>query len=65
MMSMENEDIIKQLEYYLALKKMKKYELARELGTTEANISRWLNKKHKVGKAWLEVMKAKGIVKEY
>lgn len=62
---MENEDIIQQLEDYLARKGIKKYELARELGTTEANISRWLKGKHKVSKAWREIMKVKGIIKEY
>lgn len=62
---MKNEDVIEQLEDYLARKELKKYELARELGTTEANISRWLKKRHKVSKAWREIMKAKGIIKEY
>lgn len=61
---MDNEEILRQLEDYLVVNKLKKYELARQLNTTEANISRWLKRKHKVSKAWLEVMKFKGIIKE-
>ncbi|MCB9772249.1 MAG: helix-turn-helix transcriptional regulator [Candidatus Omnitrophica bacterium] len=47
----------KKLNDYIAEKGMKKYELARELGTTEANVSRWLNGKHKISKAWQELIK--------
>lgn len=61
---MDNEDVIRQLEDYIAVHKIRKYELARELNTTEANISRWLKGRHKVSKAWLEVMKSRGIIKE-
>ena len=60
----DNEEIIRQLVNYLHFKKMKKYELAREIGTSGDNLSRWLNRKNKVSKAWLEVMKVKGIIKE-
>jgi len=60
----DNEEIIRQLVNYLHFKRMKKYELAREIGTRRDNLSRWLNRKNKVSKAWLEVMKAKGIIKE-
>jgi len=60
----DNEEIIRQLVNYLHFKRMKKYELAKEIGTGGDNLSRWLNRKNKVSKAWLEVMKVKGIIKE-
>jgi len=61
---MTNDEVIRQLENYLVVHKLKKYELARLLNTTEANIWRWLTGKHKVSKAWVELMKAKKIIKE-
>lgn len=61
---MDNEEIISQIENFLDRKKMKKYELARYLNTTEANISRWVNRKHKVSRGWLEILKSRGVVKE-
>lgn len=61
---MENKEVIRQLENYMIVHKLKKYELARAIGTTEMNIYRWLNGKSKMSKAWVEVMKSKGILKE-
>ena len=54
-----NATFVKKLEAYMAERDMKNYELARELGTTEGNISRWLKKKHIIGNAWLELIKIK------
>ena len=51
------EELVKKMQEYLDKRDMKKYELARELGTTEANVSRWLNKKNKISKAWQELIK--------
>lgn len=45
------------MQEYIDKKGMKKYELARQLETTEANVSRWLNGKHKISKAWQELIK--------
>lgn len=52
-------DLVKKLNNYIEKKGMKKYELARELNTTEANVSRWLNGRHKISKAWQELIKIK------
>jgi len=62
--TMDNEEVIKELENYLYSRKIKKSELARQIGTSKNNISRWLKRKNKISKAWLEVMKAKGIIRE-
>jgi len=45
------------LKEYMSKHDLKHYELARKLGTTEANISRWVNGKHEVSKAWRELIK--------
>lgn len=51
------DELAKKLNDYVTEKGLKKYELARQLGTTEANVSRWLNGKHKISKAWQELIK--------
>ena len=52
------EELVKKINIYMAENKdMKRYELARVLGTTEANVSRWLNGKNKISKAWQELIK--------
>lgn len=61
---MKNEEVIRQLREYMRLNDLKKYQLANAIGTTEANIWRWLTGKHKVSKLWIEAMKTKGILKE-
>ena len=42
---------------YMESRDLRGYELARKLGTTEANVSRWLSGKHKISKAWQELIK--------
>ncbi len=52
------EELVKKIKDYMAEQSdMKRYELARKLGTTEANVSRWLNGKNKISKAWQELIK--------
>jgi hypothetical protein len=54
-----NEKLVKQLEAYMDKRNLKKYQLANHLGTTEANVSRWLSRKHIIGNAWQQLIKIK------
>jgi len=56
---MKDNDLVKKMKDYTITNNLKKYELARVLNTTEANISHWLSGKHKISKAWRELIKQK------
>lgn len=49
--------IVKKMHEYISAHDIKRYELARKLGTTESNVSNWLNGNHKPSKAWQELIK--------
>ena len=50
-------ELTEKLKDYKQKKDLKIYELARKIGTTEANVSRWLSGKHDISKAWQELIK--------
>jgi hypothetical protein len=54
-----HEEAIKKLELYMLKHRLKKYELAKVLGTTEANVSRWFKRKHIMGSAWRQLVDLK------
>lgn len=54
-----HEEAIKKLELYMLKHRLKKYELAKVLGTTEANVSRWFKRKHIMGSAWRQLIELK------
>jgi transcriptional regulator with XRE-family HTH domain len=51
------EELVEKMRKYMHSRDLRGYELARKLGTTEANVSRWLSGKHKISKAWQELIK--------
>lgn len=51
------DELIEKLKNYRQVRDLRRYELARKIGTTEANVSRWLTGKHKISKAWQELIK--------
>lgn len=54
-----NNELIDTLENYTAKHSLRKYELAHILGTTEATISRWFTRKHKISKAYVRLIQQK------
>lgn len=52
-------EIIKYMQIYMTNNNLKRYELAHKLGTTESNISNWLNGKHKVSRSWTQLIEQK------
>lgn len=53
---LSNDELLKLLEDYMASHNLRKHELARKLHTTPVSISRWLNRKHKIGRAWAQLI---------
>ena len=51
-----NKQLIKLMEDYMTKHKLLRYELANILGTADGNISKWLNGRHKIGKAWTQLI---------
>lgn len=49
--------LLEEMEKYMSKKNLRRYELAHKLGTTESNISNWMNRKHKISKSWIELIK--------
>jgi len=54
-----NEKLVKQIVAYMAERNWKNYQLSNYLGTTEGNVSRWLNRKNVIGPAWRELLRIK------
>ena len=52
-------DIRDRLKEYQVKHGLKLHQLAHQLDTTEATVSRWVNKRHNVSRAWQELLKAK------
>ena len=58
----ENQEVVRQLHFYMAEHNLTKGQLAEQLGIKHAQLSRWLNYRCKVSKAWIKILKIKGIV---
>ncbi|MFC1594121.1 helix-turn-helix domain-containing protein [Candidatus Omnitrophota bacterium] len=55
--------VIKQLEDFMCKQQFTQTDLANYLGIAVTQVNRWLNSK-KMSKAWIELLKAKGIIKQ-
>lgn len=51
------DELLKQINQYMIQHNLKRYELAGKLGTTQSNVTNWLNGKHKISKAWQALIK--------
>jgi len=60
---MSDKDVIRQINSYLDRTGKKQYELAADIGAPSTTINRWLTGKTKVSRAYLSILKTKGIVK--
>ena len=59
---MDNAQIVKHLQAYLARTDKKQYEFAAEIGAPVQTVNRWLTGKTKVSRAYQALLKAKGIL---
>jgi len=59
---MTEQEILAKIEAYMAKHNLRQYELARQLDMPESTLNRWLKKKNDISKAYLAVLKAKGII---
>ncbi|MFC1594098.1 helix-turn-helix domain-containing protein [Candidatus Omnitrophota bacterium] len=56
--------VIKQLEDFMLKNQFTQTDLANYLGIAVTQVNRWLKTK-KMSKAWIELLKAKGVVKKH
>jgi len=63
MIKMNEREAIKKLEQYRAEERLTKTEMANKIGVAVTQYSRWVNSQ-KISKAWIELLKAKEIIKE-
>ena len=54
-----HEETLKKLEAYMIKHRLRKHELARILGTTETNVSRWFKRKHMMSRSTRELIEYK------
>ena len=54
-----HEEALKKMEAYMLKHRLRKHELAKVLGTTETNVSRWFKRKHMIGQAWRQLIDLK------
>jgi ribosomal protein L15 len=54
-----HEETLKKLEDYMIKHRLRKHELARILGTTETNVSRWFKRKHMMSRSTRELIEYK------
>ncbi len=59
---MNEKEIVRQINAYLARHDKKQYEFAAEIGAPVQTVYRWLTGKTKVSRAYHALMKAKGIL---
>ena len=58
----ENIKSVRQLKLYMVGEKRKQYEVASDLGIPPQTLNRWLNKKVKISKAYLQLLRLRGII---
>lgn len=59
---MNDKEVIRQINAYLARHDKRQYEFAAELGAPVQTINRWLTGKARVSKAYQAILKTKGIL---
>ncbi len=59
---MNEKEVVRQINAYLAKHDKKQYEFAAEIGAPPNTVNRWLSGKTKVSRAYQALMKAKGIL---
>jgi len=59
---MTEKEILSKIKDYMQKNNLRQYELAKELGIPESTLNRWLKRKTNISKAYLTVLKAKGII---
>jgi transcriptional regulator with XRE-family HTH domain len=59
---MTEKDVVVKIEEYLVKHNLRQYELAKELGIPESTLNRWLRRKTNISKAYLMVLRTKGII---
>lgn len=59
---MDEKEVIRQLNAYLARHDKRQYEFAAEIGAPVQTVNRWLTGKTKVSRAYQALLQAKGIL---
>ena len=54
-----HEEALKKMEAYMLKHRLRKHELAKVLGTTETNVSRWFKRKHMMSRSTRELIEYK------
>ena len=59
---MDEKEVIRQINAYLARHDKRQYEFAAEIGAPVQTVNRWLTGKTKVSRAYQALLQAKGIL---
>jgi len=59
---MTDKEILAKIEDYMKNNNLRQYELARKLGVPESTLNRWLREKTDISKAYLVILREKGII---
>ena len=59
---MDDREVLRQINAYLARHDRKQYEFAAEIGAPVQTVNRWLTGKTKVSRAYQALLQAKGIL---
>jgi len=59
---MTDKEILAKIEDYMKQNNLRQYELAKKIGIPESTLNRWLKRKTDISKAYLVILKQKGII---
>ena len=59
---MTEQEILAKIEAYMVKHNLRQYEFAKQIGVPESTVNRWLKRKTNISKAYLEILKIKGII---
>lgn len=62
---MDDREVIRQINAYIARHDKKQYEFAAEIGAPVQTVNRWLTGKTKVSRAYQALLQAKGILPQH
>ena len=60
--AMTEKEILAKIEDYMKQNNLRQYELAKKIGIPESTLNRWLKRKTDISKAYLVILKQKGII---
>jgi hypothetical protein len=61
---MHNDQVIDEIRQYMNTHGLNETHLASQLDIAQSQLSRWLTKRVRVGRAWVELLRIKGILKD-